>query len=1014
MKFTDIFIKRPVLASVIALFVLILGLRSLSEIQIREFPKIEQTVITVSTAYPGASSQVVQGFITQPLSQAIAAADGIDYITSSTAQGTSTITAYIRLNFSPATALTNITAKVNQVRNQLPQESESPVIDESTGERTALMYLAFDSKTLQGPQIADYLSRVVVPKLQSVPGVAQANIIGSAFAMRIWLNPNKLAAYNLTPDQVASAIRANNFIAAVGQTKSPYVAINVNAYTDLHTAKEFNNMVVAHDGDSLIRIRDLGHVELGAENYDTQFLFNGHSAVAISITPTPTANPLSVADGVKKLFPSLKSELPPGVEGTIAFDGSLFIHSSINDVIRTLAEAGAIVIVVIFLFLGAIRSVLIPVVTMPLSIIGAIFLMLLLGYSINLLTLLAMVLAIGLVVDDAIVVVENIYRHLEEGMPAVKAALTGAREIGAAIVAMSITLAAVYAPLGFQTGLTGSLFREFAFTLAITVLISGLLALTLSPMMCSRLLRPPEQAGRLARWLEFAFERVKNSYAVLLHHALNNRRLILAGAITVLVSLFFLYTWSPHELAPAEDQGFVIAFANAPPTATIDYQKRYAKQIADLFEKVHQRRHYFMVAGAGGGNSVFGGMVLKPWGQRNVSAFKIKNELSVETNKIAGLQTYIVLPPSLPGTTGGAPVQFVISTTANYTQLHQVAEEIVRRAQKSGLFFFVDQDLKFNMPELEVRVNRSEAQTLGLTMADIGNAMGTLLGGGYVNWFSAGGRSYKVIPQVIRKFRYSPNQLSQYYVKASNGTMIPLSEIVTLKQTTVPQSLTQFNQLNSTTISGALRPGVTLGEAISYLQKQASQLLPKGYFVNYQGDSRQYVQEGGALALTFAFALIVIYLILSGLFESFRDPFIILVSVPMAICGALLFIYYGASTINIYTQIGLVTLIGLISKHGILIVRFANEIQRNEGLSKRAAVEKAASIRLRPILMTTAAMVVGVLPLLIASGAGAAARFAIGLVVASGMTIGTLFTLFVVPMVYTYLGGRHSEQAATE
>lgn len=1011
MRFTDTFIKRPVLATVIALFVLLLGLRSIDQIQIREFPKIEQTVITVSTSYPGASSEVVQGFITQPLSQAIASADGIDYLTSSTSQGSSSITAHIRLNYDPTKAMTDITAQVNQVRNQLPRQSEAPVINESTGERTALMYLAFNSKTLSGPQIADYLSRVVVPKLQSIPGVAQAGILGSAFAMRIWLDPNKLAAYGLSPAQIATAIQNNNFIAAVGQTKGPYVAINVNARTDLHSAQEFNNMVIAHDGDTLIRIKDVGHVDLGAESYDTQFLFNGRDAVAISITPTPTANPLSVADGVKQMFPSLQKQLPPGIDGTIVYDASLFIHSSIDEVVRTLAEAGLIVIAVIFLFLGTIRSVTIPVVTMPLSLVGAVFLMLVLGYSINLLTLLAMVLAIGLVVDDAIVVVENIYRHMEEGMSAYKAALVGAREIGSAIVAMSVTLAAVYAPLGFQTGLTGSLFREFAFTLAITVLISGLLALTLSPMMCAKLLRPPQEAGRLARALERIFERVKNGYHRMLHASLNHRPMVLTVAVTVLASLFFLYAWSPHELAPAEDQGFVIVFGNAPPTSTIDYQKRYAEQISQLFRSVPERQNSFLVAGQGfAGNGVFGGMILKPWGQRGRSAGTIKNALSGAANRIAGLQTYVVVPPSLPGSTGGAPVQFVISTTADYTQLATAAQEIVRHAQQSGKFFFVDQDLKFDMPELEINVDRSKAQTLGLTMADIGNAMGTMLGGGYVNWFSAGGRSYKVIPQVIRKYRYTAQDLAHYYVKAEDGTMIPLSEVINIKQNTVPESLTQFDQLNSTTITGALRPGVTLGDALAYLQKQAAELLPQGYFINYEGDSRQYVQEGSALALTFIFALIVIYLILAGLFESFRDPFIILVSVPMAICGALLFIYYGASTINIYTQIGLVTLIGLISKHGILIVRFANEIQRDEGLSRREAVEKAAAIRLRPILMTTAAIVVGVVPLLIASGAGAAARFSIGLVVATGMTIGTLFTLFVVPMVYTFLGARHTRK----
>ncbi len=834
MKFTDIFIKRPVLAVVLSLFVFLLGLRSIDQIQIRQFPKVEQTVISVSTAYPGASAQLIQGFITQPLQQAIAASEGIDYLTSSSNQSSSSITAHIVLNYDPTKALTDVTAAVNQVRNQLPPQSESPVISKSNGGFTALMYLAFYSKDLSGAQIADYLSRVVVPKMQTVQGVAQANILGSAFAMRIWLDPDKLAAHNITPEQVATAIQNNNFIAAVGSTKAPYISVNVNARTDLHTAEEFNRMVVAGNGDNLIRIQDLGHVDLGAESYNTQFYFGGKQAVAIAIMPTPTANPLSVADGVKKIFPAIQKQLPPGITATIAYDGSLFIHSSINEVIKTLAEAGLIVVVVIFLFLGALRSVIIPVVTMPLSLIGAVFVMLLLGYSLNLLTLLAMVLAIGLVVDDAIIVVENIYRHMEEGMTAFKAALVGTREIGSAIIAMTITLAAVYAPIGFQSGLTGSLFREFAFTLAITVLISGFLALTLSPMMCSRLLRPPQEAGRLAVWLNKRFDWLKDRYHRMLHGSLNYRPVTVIVALTVLGSLLFFYSWSPKELAPAEDQGFVIAFGQAPPTATLDFQELYAEQIQQQLQSIPQRENDFIITGMNGTNTL-GGLILKPWGDRDKSASQIKNELSYTTSKIAGLQMYVVLPPSLPISGGGTPVQFVVSTTADYTQLNQAAQEIVNNAQRSGLFFYVDQDLKFNQPELEISVNRGKAQSMGLTMADIGNAMGTLLGGGYVNRFSANGRAYKVIPQVIRKYRYTDQDLTHYYVKAGDGTMIPLSSVVTIKQTTVPQSLTQFDQLNSTTIGGALRPGVSLGNALSYLQQQAAQVTPAGLLHKLRG-----------------------------------------------------------------------------------------------------------------------------------------------------------------------------------
>ncbi len=1011
MKFTDIFIRRPVLATVLSLLILLLGLRSITGIGLREYPKTVTTVISVSTAYPGASARVMQGFITQPLQKAIASADGIEYITSSSAQSSSKITVHIRLNYNPTKALTDITAKVNQVRNILPRASQAPIISESKGRRTALMYISFYSKTFSRPAIADYLTRVVVPKLQSVPGVAQANILGSAFAMRIWLDPRKLAAYGITPQQVTQAIQNNNFIAAVGQTKGPYVAINVNARTDLHTAREFRNLVVATHNDSLIRLGQLGKVDLGAASYGTEFFFGGKPAVAIAIDTTPTANPLSVADGIVKLFPAIKSQLPAGMNARIPYDGSRYIRSSITEVIKTLGEAAIIVIAVMFLFLGSLRSVTIAMVTIPLSLIGTIFVMLLLGYSLNLLTFLAMVMAIGLVVDDAIVVVENIHRHLEQGKTRLQAALVGAREIGGPVIAMTLTLAAVYAPIGFLGGITGTLFREFAFTLATTVIISGFLALTLAPMMCSRMLRPPREAGRFAHWLDHSFERIKNTYNRWLHHSLNHRLATLLVGATILIVLFPLYSWSKHELAPKEDQGFVIAFAQTPPTATIDYSRRYALELQRLFTQFPQRQYDFIVAGRFAGGGAFGGLVLKPWDERSRSAMSIQAQLAREVRSIAGLQTYVVLPPSLPGNSGGAPVQFVISTTNSYRELAAVARELSLRAQKSGLFIFANQNLKYDMPELELTVDRSKAQTLGLSMAAIGQAMGTLLGGGYVNFFSAEGYSYKVIPQVIRKYRFNPENLTHYYVRSAAGTMIPLSEVVKLKQVTVPPSLAQFDQLNAATITGVPRPGVSLARALSYLNTQLQDIAPTGYFVNYQGESRQFKQEGSALAVTFLFALIIIYLVLSALFESFRDPLIILVSVPMAAFGALLLVYFGLTSINIYTQVGLVTLIGLISKHGILITRFANDLQREKGLSRRAAVEQAAAIRLRPILMTTAAMVLAVVPLIAASGAGAGARFAIGLVIASGMSIGTLFTLFMVPMVYTFIAENHRPQA---
>ncbi len=1012
MRGTDYFIERPVLASVLALLIFFLGFRSIFEIGLRQYPKTKTTVVNVSTAYPGASAQLMQGFVTTPLERAIAATQGIAYLTSSSSQGSSSINAHMHLNYSANKALTEITAAVNQVRNVLPRASQSPVIQVSTGERTALMYLSFYSHHMTQPEIADYLMRVVQPELESVNGVAAASILGSPFAMRIWLDPDRLAAYHLTPLQVVDAIAANNYIAAVGRTKSRHIAINVNAETGLHTVRQFRRLVVFQSGHELVRLGELGQVQLSAENDNGRFIFDGRRAVAIAINTAPNANPLTVATDIHKLIPVIRSELPPSMHVAIAFDASQFIRSAIHDVIVTILEAALIVIAVIFLFLGSFRAVLIPVVTIPLSLIGVVFLMWILGYTLNLLTLLALVLAIGLVVDDAIVVVENIHRHIEEGHPPLQAALIGGREIGGAVIGMTLTLAAVYAPIGFLTGITGSLFREFAFTLAGAVLISGFLALTLSPMMCAKLLKQSGTQGRFANTLDHLFGRVRTVYGRALHGALEVRWVAGIVGLVVLMSLWMLYQGAHHELAPTEDQGIVFVQASGSETATLGYLDGYLKALKGIFARIPGVEHTFMGAGFGGGNSLFAGVTLLPRGARSLSAQAIQPRIQKAVSNLAGINGFVLLPPALPGTGGGAPVELELTTTHSYPALDRVANRLKAAALKSGLFAYADTTLKFDDPQDEIKVNRALASETGITMSDVGSALANLLSGGYIDHFSLGGESYRVIPQVIQRDRFHSSQLVHYEVAASNGTLVPLGDFVSLIPRVEPNVLNRFDQMNSTELVGVPKPGVSLGQALGFLKAAARRVLPNGYDLHYAGLSRQYERQGGALLVTFFFALVVIFLVLAGLFESFRDPLIVLVSVPMSVSGALLFLNLGFASVNIYTQIGLITLIGLISKHGILMTQFANELQRTEGLGRREAIERAATARLRPILMTTAAMVIGVVPLILATGAGAVSRYDIGLVIATGLLIGTAFTLFMVPTVYTWLAHDVSREAA--
>jgi multidrug efflux pump len=999
MAFTDPFIRRPVLATVVSLLIILLGFQAFSKLVIRQYPQMENALITVSTAYPGANAETIQGYITQPLQQSLASAEGIDYMTSSSQQNFSTISIYARIGADTDRLFTELLAKANEVKNQLPQDAEDPVLSKEAADASALMYVSFYSDQLSNPQITDYLSRVIQPKLATLPGMAEAQILGNqVFAMRLWLDPVKMAAYGVTAGDLNDAVRKYNFLSAAGEVKGQYVVTSINASTDLKSAEAFGAIPVKTVGDTRVQVRDIARVEMGAENYNSISSFDGIPSVYIAIKGTPSANPLDVIKHVRAALPDLEAQLPPNLKVAIAYDATEFIQASIDEVVKTLIEAVLIVIVVVFLFLGAFRSVLIPVITIPLSMIGVLFFMQLMGYSINLLTLLAMVLAIGLVVDDAIVVVENIHRHIEEGKTPFDAAIEGAREIAVPVISMTITLAAVYAPIGFLEGLTGALFKEFALTLAGAVIISGIVALTLSPMMCAKLLRHEENPSGLAHRLDMIFDRLKTRYQKALHGTLNTRPVVIVFGLIVMALIPVLLSFTQSELAPEEDQGIVFMMTQSPQPTNLDYINGYTDQFVEIFKTFPEYYSSFQINGFNGVQSGIGGFLLQPWNERERTQMEILPEVQAKLNQIPGLQIFGFNLPSLPGTGEGLPFQFVINTPNDYESLLQVAERVKARAQESGKFAFLDIDLAFDKPEIVVDIDREKAAQMGVSMEDLGSTLSSLLGEGEINRFTIDGRSYKVIAQVERAYRDNPGWLDSYYVRSESGQMVPLGTLISISDRA---RLNQFQQLNSVIIQGF--PIASMGEAIDTVTKITQEEAPRGYSYDYAGASRQYVQEGSALFLTFGLALAIIFLVLAAQFESFRDPLVILVTVPLSICGALIPIFLGFSTMNIYTQVGLVTLIGLISKHGILIVEFANQLRREKGLPVREAIEEAASIRLRPVLMTTAAMVFGMVPLILATGAGAVSRFDIGLVIATGMSVGTAFTLFVLPCVYSLL-----------
>jgi multidrug efflux pump len=1010
MRFTDLFVKRPVLAIVVNLVILIAGLQSIRSLSVRQYPRSDIAVVRVSTVYVGANADLVRGFITTPLERVIASADGIDYMESSSAQSLSTITVHLRLNYDTNDALTQIQSKVAQVRNDLPPEAEAPVIEvENADTQFAAVYLSFASTDLDQNQITDYLIRVVQPRLSAISGVQRADILGDrTFAMRIWLKPDLMAARGISPSMLREALARNNYLSALGRTKGSMVSVNLVANTDLRTPEEFRQLVLKEEEGVVVRLGDVADVVLGAENYEEDVRFNGQTAVFMGVWVLPTANSLDVIRRVRAEIPAIQAQMPAGMQAGIPYDATAYIEDAINEVLTTLGETLLIVIVVIFLFLGSLRSVLIPVVAIPVSLVGAVFLMLAAGFTINLLTLLAIVLSVGLVVDDAIVMVENVERHIHEGKPPFKAAIDAARELVGPIIAMTITLAAVYAPIGIQGGLTGALFREFAFTLAGAVIVSGVVALTLSPMMGAKLLRSGHSQRGFAGWINRRFDRLRGGYARALTSTLRYRPVVLVLWAIVAILMVPFYMFSQRELAPAEDQGVVFSILQTSANSTLDQTKMFAEQVADVYRSLPEAASIFQLTFPTGG---FGGFVTKPWSERSKTTQQLLMEVAGPLSQIPGIRVIPLTPPALPGG-GDFPVDLVIASAAEPDQLREFANQLVPKAFASGLFIFADADVKFDQPQAEVVFDRDKLRSQGVDLSQAGQDLSTLLGGDYVNRFSIQGRSYKVIPQVKRTERLTPDQLSQMYITGSDDKLVPLSTFASLQTTAEPRELKKFQQLNSVRIQGVIPPPVPLDQALAFLENEARAILPQGFTIDYAGESRQLRTESGAFLGTFLLSGILIYLVLAAQFESFRDPFIILAgSVPLAVSGALMFSFLGLTTLNIYSQIGLITLVGLVAKNGILIVQFANHLQET-GADKLSAVIEASATRLRPILMTTAATVAGHFPLVIATGPGAGARNSIGIMLVSGMIIGTLFTLFVVPSIYMLVARRHVAQPA--
>lgn len=1018
MSISDIFIRRPVLATVLACMVLLLGFQGIFNLSIRQYPKVDETAITISTAYPGASADLIQGFITAPIARAAASTENIDYVTSSSRPSSSTVTVQMKLGSDPDVALTEVLSKVQGVRGLLPSEAKDPVIVKGTGQQFAMMYLSMQNPNMTAEQLTEYIERVVRPRMSTVEGVADVQIFGAAeYSMRVWIDPIQLAARKVTASEVLVAINNSNFLSAPGAIENTNTTASITVQSTLQTPEAFSALPLRSEGGNIIRLRDVARVELAAKSTDTRVSFNGKPGTFLAIFPTPAANPLTTASAIHDIVPEIQASLPQGMTIEIVYDSTGQISASIEEVFKTIAEAVVIVVVVILLFLGSFRSVLMPIVTIPLSLIGVCFILFAVGYSINLLSLLAMVLAIGLVVDDAIVVVENIHRHMEEDhMSPMQAAFTGMREISSAIVAMTVTLAAVFAPLAFTGGLTGALFREFAMTLAGAVVLSGVVALAITPMMSARLLKAGSHS-RFQRIVDGTFSRVENVYERLVRGSLKYRPVTLLIVIALVTLTGFMFTKTSSELAPEEDQGFLLSIVTAPRYATSDYTERYVNQMLGLVQGLPESRAVFSAVAFGGQtNSAFVGFAFKDWAERQRSQKELQADIQGRIGKVAGVQAFVFAPPTLPGSGGGLPISLVIRSTGEASQVFEIAEEIKNKAQASGRFIVVQNSMAYDAPQVTITIDRDRAAALNLPIADIGRTLTLLVGGAEVAQFDRDSNSYDIIPQVPQAFRDNPEKLGEFFVRSAAGDMVPLSAVVNISTNAAPAAIEQFNQLNSATISALPVPGVTTGTGLQAIEDIAREALPDGFFIDYSGQSRQEKEQGNTILIAFAAAIVVIYLVLAAQFESFRDPLIIMMAVPLSIFGAIVPLNLGLGTLNIYTQVGLITLIGLITKHGILLVEFANQQRELHGMSRLDAIIASAKVRLRPILMTTAAMALGVVPLITSSGAGAAARYSMGLVIFTGILVGTLFTLFVVPMFYTYISRKelkpHAEKPA--
>ncbi|MCP9230860.1 efflux RND transporter permease subunit [Mesorhizobium sp. LMG 17147] len=1009
MSFSDLFIRRPVLSTVLACMILLLGIQGIFNLSIRQYPEVEETAITITTAYPGASADLIQGFISAPIARAVASTENIDYVTSSSRPSSSTVTVQMKLGSDPDVALNEVLSKVQSVRGDLPDETKDPVIVKGTGQQFAMMYISMQNPNMTPEQLTEYIERVVRPRISTVEGVADVQIFGAAeYSMRVWIDPIKLAARGVTAAEVLTAINESNFLSAPGDTENEYVASSITVRSTLQTPEAFAALPLRSKDGNVVRLRDVARVELAAASTDTRVTFNGKPGIFLAIFPTPAANPLTTAAAIHKIVPTIQETLPLGMTIEIVYDSTEQISASIEEVFKTIGEAVAIVIVVILLFLGSFRSVLMPIVTIPLSLIGVCFLLFSLGYSINLLSLLAMVLAIGLVVDDAIVVVENIHRHMEEdGLSPMQAAFNGMREISSAVVAMTITLAAVFAPLAFTGGLTGALFREFAVTLAGSVVLSGVVALTITPMMSARILRSGSHS-RFQRIVDNTFGRVEHIYERLVSGSLKYRPVTLMIVVALVATTGFMFTKTASELAPEEDQGFLLSLVTAPRYATSDYTETYVNQILGLVKDLPETRAQFSAVAFGGGqtNSAFVGFAFKDWAERARNSKEIQQDITGRLSKVAGVEAFVFAPPTLPGSGGGLPITMVVRSTGDASQVYEAAEDIKNKAQASGRFIVVQNSMTFDAPQVTVTIDRDRAAALNLPIADIGRTLTLLVGGAEVAQFDRESNSYDIIPQVPQQFRDNPEKLGEYFVRSVSGEMVPLSAVVKISTNASPAAIEQFNQLNSATISALPRPGITTGDGLQAIEDIAKQSLPDTFFIDYTGQSRQEKEQGYTIIIAFAAAVLVIYLVLAAQFESFRDPLIIMMAVPLSIFGAIVPLNIGLGTLNIYTQVGLITLIGLITKHGILLVEFANQQREMHGMRRRDAIIASARVRLRPILMTTAAMALGVVPLIISSGAGAAARYSMGLVIFTGILVGTMFTLFVVPMFYTFIASK--------